>query len=38
MTDAVSKVPTTAYMGVVTVFYQGTRLFIVPEDGPSFDY
>ena len=38
MSDYSSKVPRTAYMGVVSIFYQGIRLFIVPKDGPSFDY
>lgn len=38
MTDVAAHVPRTAYMGVVSVMFQGIRLFIVPEDGPSFTY
>ena len=38
MVDRAAKVPRTAYMGVVSVVYRGFRLFIVPEDGPSFEY
>ncbi len=38
MSDYSSKVPRTAYMGVVSVRHQGTQLYIVPRNGPSFDY
>lgn len=38
MTDRASKVPRTSYMGVISVIYQGYRLFIVPKEGPSFEY
>ena len=38
MEDEKAGVYRTAYMGVVSIFYQGIRLFIVPEEGPSFDY
>ena len=38
MIDRAAKVPRTSYMGVISVVYHGFRLFIVPEDGPSFEY
>lgn len=35
--DKTQGIIPSAYMGVVTVQYQGIRLFIVPEGGPSFE-
>lgn len=38
MEDEKAGVYRTAYMGVVSVRHQGTQLYIVPRNGPSFDY
>ena len=38
MSDASSGIPRTAYKGVVTVYYSGIRVFLVPEGGMSATY
>ena len=38
MTDEKAGVWRTAYMKVVAVKYQGTQVYLVPSDGPNFDY
>lgn len=38
MSDASLGIPRTAYKGVVTVYYSGIRIFLVPEGGMSATY
>ena len=38
MKDDKAGVYRTAYMKVVAVKYEGTQLYLVPENGPNFDY
>lgn len=38
MSDMLLGMPRTAYKGVVTVYYSGIRIFLVPEGGMSAAY
>ena len=38
MDDEKAGVFRTAYMGVVAVKVRGTQVYLVPREGPSFNY